>query len=341
MSATNRRIRRLINDVKDGRLTMRPFFQRRLVWTTRDKEFFIETVLKNLPFPEIFVATGKAAESTNSEQEWLVDGQQRVSALCEYCSGSNELAYKTIPRFEVLDPEDRNRILNYEVAVRDLGIVTEQQVRDIFSRINSTDYSLNAMEKANALFSGQFKEFCESLTQASFFVKHDVFTDANRRRMADVTFCVILVTTLMSGYFRRNERNEDYLERYNDEFPEADRVQSEIDQVFDFIDACAFPSDSRAWQQTDLFTLIVEVHSALIVDHLSLQAQKVGAAVEAFYREVARLFSDKNLPDVVSGMPENREVFRYLKAATKATNDKYARIDRAEVISAIIRQTVE
>ena len=33
-------------------------------------------------------------------------------------------------------------------------------------------------------------------------------------------------------------------------------------------------------------------------------------------------------------------MFKYLKAATKATNDKYARIDRAEVVADLIRSTV-
>lgn len=59
MGAQNVRIAKLINDVEEGRLEVSPFFQRRQVWTNTDKEFFIDTILNNYPFPEIFVATGR------------------------------------------------------------------------------------------------------------------------------------------------------------------------------------------------------------------------------------------------------------------------------------------
>lgn len=34
------------------------------------------------------------------------------------------------------------------------------------------------------------------------------------------------------------------------------------------------------------------------------------------------------------------DVIRYLKASTKATNDKYARADRAEIIGKILESTI-
>ena len=37
----------------------------------------------------------------------------------------------------------------------------------------------------------------------------------------------------------------------------------------------------------------------------------------------------------------DRDARRYLKAATKATNDKYARFDRAEVIASILQSTLQ
>lgn len=37
---------------------------------------------------------------------------------------------------------------------------------------------------------------------------------------------------------------------------------------------------------------------------------------------------------------KSRDVFRYLKAATKATNDKYARVGRGEVIEALLQTTL-
>jgi hypothetical protein len=151
--------------------------------------------------------------------------------------------------------------------------------------------------------------------------------------MYDITFCVILVTTLLAGYYRRDELNYQYLERYNDDFRPLDTIQTGLDRVFDFIDSCGFAPRSRVWKQTDLFTLIVELYSALVSRGEKLDAKDVGNVLQPFYDEVDDLFASAGAVDASA---HGAEVMRYLKAATKATNDKYARVERAEVISALI-----
>src|SRR3954471_8183441 len=108
-----------------------------------------------------------------------------------------------------------------------------------------------------------------------FFEAHGTFSLANRKRMYDITFCVILVTTLLAGYYRRDELNFQYLERYNDEFQPLDTIQTGLDRVFDFIDSCGFTPRSRVWKQTDLFTLIIELYSSLVSRGEKLDAKDV------------------------------------------------------------------
>lgn len=339
MGVQSYRIAKLISEVEGKRLEVRPFFQRRQVWTNKDKELFIDTILQNFPFPEIFIATGAFDRKEMKLKEWLVDGQQRVTTIIDYFQGSPYLLYKIIKPFDQLTPDEQNAFLDYEVAVRDLGTVTKETVREIFRRINSTDYGLKSMEVLNAMFSGEYKRYCEALSRQPFFVEHKVFPEAYQKRMYDVTFCVILVTTLLAGYYRRDEKNSEYLERYNDEFPDEDRIQIELDQTFEFINSCGFSGNSRAWKQTDLFTLIVEIHSALVVRKLPLDPQSVGRKLIVFYDQVNGLFKGKKVPDEGEVPTGQEKVFNYLKAATKATNDKYARTERAEVISELILST--
>ncbi len=194
------------------------------------------------------------------------------------------------------------------------------------------------MEKLNAMFSGAYKQFCEGLSRDPFFEQHGVFPRAYQRRMRDVSFCVILVTTLLSGYYKRDERNEEYLERYNEDFPQTDEVRVALDRVFDFVEQCAFPEKSRAWKQTDLFTLLVELHTAVVVEKLELDSATVGPRLRGFYARVDEFYKARKLP-LESEVPEDAQtVFAYLKAATKATNDKYARVERARIVSELIRQ---
>jgi hypothetical protein len=159
--------------------------------------------------------------------------------------------------------------------------------------------------------------------------------------MYDVTFCVTLVTTLLSGYYRRDEKNAEYLERYNDDFPQQDSIQIALDRLFDFVERCGFDEKSRAWRQIDLFTLLVELHAALVVDQLPLDPAQVGPHLDAFFRRIDKLAHEKNRPDEGDVATGKTEVFRYLKAAGRIANDKYARVERAKIVSALIRSTVD
>jgi hypothetical protein len=80
--------------IEEGKLIIKPSFQRRLVWTNADKEKFIETVLEGYPFPEVFTATGEREKGKTARVQWLVDGQQRLSTLGDYYRGSEELVFR-------------------------------------------------------------------------------------------------------------------------------------------------------------------------------------------------------------------------------------------------------
>jgi hypothetical protein len=333
-----RRVGDLIRDVEDGSLILKPAFQRRLVWTNVVKDNFLETVSLGLPFPEIFIATGEIDTKSMKRKNLLVDGQQRISTLREYVQGSAELVLKKVTPYSELEVKQQENFLNYRVAVRDLGSVTMEQIKDIFSRINSTDYALKAIERLNAQFSGEYKKFCDDLSKHDFFEKHETFSMADLRRMRDLDFCVILVTTLLSTYYHRDELNRQYLERFNDAFARGPRILKQIESVFAFIDDCKFSDDCRVWKKTDLFTLIIELSVYLKTE--TLDPAKVCGVLEPFYKQVDDLFSLKASDDELKAKAPSNNVFRYLKAATKATNDKYARVDRAQIIDSLLDSTL-
>ncbi len=335
-----RRVSELIRDIEDGSLVLTPKFQRRLVWTNVVKDYFLETVMLGLPFPEIFVATGEIDTRSMKRKNLLVDGQQRISTLKEYVQGSPDLVLKKVKHYDELDEGEKARFLDYTVAVRDLGKVTEEQIKAIFARINSTDYALKAMERLNAQFSGAFKYFCDDLSRDKFFERHNVFSMADFRRMRDLDFCVILTTTLLSTYFHRDALNKEYLQRYNDEFPQGGELAKEIQTIFSFIESCGFDRKCRVWKKTDLFTLIVELHALLRKD-ARLDPVQVRLKLTEFYAEVDKMYKMEGSDEELAKHAPHPDVFRYLKAATKATNDKYARIDRAEVIASVLESARE
>src|SRR5437867_2494157 len=121
-TATNRKVRVLLTALRDGKLEPRPEFQRRLVWTNKDKCAFLQTVLLGYPFPEIYLAAGDVNLETGEGSEMLVDGQQRITTLYQYFSGSESLRLgKEISAYASLPENEKRDFLEYDVVVRDLG----------------------------------------------------------------------------------------------------------------------------------------------------------------------------------------------------------------------------
>jgi len=327
-SATNRRIRVLLTAIKDGSLVPRPEFQRRLVWTDKHKQEFIRTVVMEYPFPEIYVAAGSVDPDSGEGQEMLVDGQQRLSTLFQYFSGSGDLKLGDIRPYSGLTNEEKIAFLEYEVVVRDLGKKSIEEIKEVFTRINSTKYSLNAMEIHNARYDGALKHFGEALTQHAFFENNHVFKTNDIRRMGDTLFCLTMAITMLTTYFNRDDEVEEFLGRYNDEFPEADRIRDEIEAVLQFVDACRFDPKSRAWRKAELLNILVEAHQALIKDHLDLNPELAGMKLSKFFDRV-----DKT----GTGEEDVEEVTSYYKASIQATNDRSNRIRRGQIIADVMR----
>src|SRR5215207_7440753 len=161
-TATNRKVRELLTSLREGRLIPRPDFQRRLVWSNKDKSAFLDTVLLNYPFPEVYVAAGNVDVETGVGTELLVDGQQRLTTLYQYFNASPDLVLSgNVTPYARLSRDEKEQFLQYDVVVRDLGAVDIDVLRGDFQRINATKYALNAMEIHNSRYEGEFKKFAE------------------------------------------------------------------------------------------------------------------------------------------------------------------------------------
>lgn len=328
-SASNRRLRVLLTAIGSGNLVPQPDFQRRLVWTNKDKIEFIKTVLEGYPFPEIYIAAGKVDTKTGEGAEVLVDGQQRITSLYQYFKGSPDLRLPIdVKPYDKLDEEVQVAFLEYKVVVRDLGNMPIEQIKQVFQRINSTSYGLNAMEIHNARYGGEFKALAEDVSTLEFFEENKIFTATDIKRMSDVLFCASLTATIMGTYFNRDNEVEPYLERYNENFSERERIFDEVKSVLGFISRMNFAPKSRVFKKADFFTLFVEIHGLLFKENTTLDVATTRNTLDSFFDQV----------DLVSigGAEENENAVRYYKAALQASNDRGNRITRGEIIRSLL-----
>lgn len=323
----------LLTAIGNGNLAPQPDFQRRLVWTSKDKVEFIKTVLEGYPFPEIYIAAGHVDTKTGEGAEVLVDGQQRITTLYQYFKGSSDLRLPAdIQRYDKLSEPLQVAFLEYKVVVRDLGNMPIEQIKQVFQRINSASYGLNAMEIHNARYGGEFKDLAEKVSELEFFNENRVFTATDIKRMNDVRYCAGLLVTVMSTYFNRDSEIEPYFDKFNETFIEKDDILDQATRILSFISRMNFPSKSRVFKKADFFTLFVELHILLIKEMCPLDVSKVRIEIDEFFGQV-------DLAALGEGEKESHAV-RYYKAALQASNDRSSRITRGEIIQSVLRKTV-
>lgn len=321
-TASNKKVRELLKAVRDGSLIPRPEFQRRLVWTSKDKDRFIETVLNGYPFPEIYLCNGDVDTETGEGTQLLVDGLQRVNTLFEYFTGEASFANYLTPPYRVLQQHEKENFLEYNVVVRDLGQLSKDQIIEVFRRLNSTQYTLRVMEINNAIYNGEMKRFCEQLAEHEFFTNHNLFSATDRRRMGDVSYCLTMIGTLILGYFNRDDEHEGLLKQYNESFPLEQEIGERTSNVLAFIDECGFFSSSRIWKKADFFTAFVEIDTLLQGGRV-LAPSVVVSNLEAFYQKV-EFDRDRRGSGGVANL--------YYRAALQASNDKLNRIRRGAIV---------
>lgn len=240
----------IVADFRDEKFFVDESFQRKLVWTEKQRIRLIETIMMGYPIPEIYLHRQHPDEEADGLiRHSIVDGQQRIKCLSQFMANEFTLSPQHLDAenagagfaglcWEEFTPELKNSLREYAVEHRTIpSDVTLDRIRVIFKRLNETDKSLNPQEIRHAEFDGEFIKVAESLANLPFWRKYDVFTDTNIRRMADVEFTTSLLSLIRNGLATDSVKaiNELY-DLFNDVYEEAEIDRLEIEHRLSVID---------------------------------------------------------------------------------------------------------
>lgn len=161
---------------KNDILELRPEYQRRLRWTTKQKSLLIESLLLNIPIPPIFLFESDAARYE------VMDGQQRLNAIHDFLenaftlTGLKNLSFLNGRRYNKLPPLlkrglDRASINAIVLLQETRSDVSDPYVvrRHVFERLNTGGTSLNSQEMRNSIYRGPFNEMVVRLGRNNTF----------------------------------------------------------------------------------------------------------------------------------------------------------------------------
>ena len=309
----------LIGKIKRNELILQPEFQRGFVWTPEHMENFIKTILDGFPFPEIYISQKGIDLETLSTQNVVVDGQQRLTTIKRYIEGTHDFE-KTILKFKDLSDVDKTDFLNYDVTVRDLKDVSPDTMIEIFQRINSTKFTLTAVEINNAIYDGQFircaKEILNLFKDVEF--KVPIFSESELTRMADLHFLLLVMSTLEEGgYFPSDKEVERYIAIFNDEYPNFEKIKNQLSNTILAIEESLLKSDSMWYRKSNYFTLLCE---------LMFNEKNIKDVMDDL------IIFEKNVMKNKGGDKEKNQYALYYANMYAGTNSRNARVRRSEIL---------
>lgn len=344
----------IYNKIESGSLVTSPDFQRKLVWKKQHKYAFIKTILLNFPFPEVYIASSEVDVESLKAREIVVDGQQRLTTIVEYIKGVGDFkAQKQVTPFDDLSNEEKREILNYSITVKDLKDIGMENIKEVFKRINSTDYSLNLNEVLNAEYGdGEFSMFCKQVIDKkfkpseettdivldkeiksklnTFFIDNAVFSENDVKRMFDVQYIMLITSTILEGnYFGRSTKINSYLQKYNVSFDLYSDVLNSLINSIDIINSLRFSSNSYWFNKANLFTLIIEFNELDVETiHLDLLESKL----LDLEKRVDIYFTDEDISMITD------DERKYFESARQGSHELAERKHRGKVIRQLINE---
>jgi uncharacterized protein with ParB-like and HNH nuclease domain len=310
----------------EGQLELAPQFQRNAVWPRPAKAYLIDTILNERPIPLLFFQRISSAQTGRSSYR-VIDGQQRLRAIFEFIENKFSLTqsinhdYKG-KKYKDLPEEAKDKILQYDLPIQELSGYTDNDIRDMFLRMNKYVVKLSPQEIRRASKSGAFAKFAESLGKLPFWKDNGVFSKGQIARFKSTEFCAELAILLQEGPQDKKAAVDVYYAKYDKDCPFESDVKSKLDQYLKWIGR-AIPNVriSRFRKPTDLYSLIGALDESWL-DVKSRNAQELGVKLIEF--------ASRLKPDAAGSHG------RYLAAASRQTDNLKPRQTRIDEISQVL-----
>lgn len=181
---------------KNKELLVNRRYQRKLVWTLEEKQKLIESILNGYPVPNILLSEVPGGSGMFE----IIDGMQRLHSIISFIeqsfavnnkyfnleyfptalqeakrgmfkarmkkevipNGSENLILEEKEEY-LLSSDEVSNILNYTLSLSIMRSATEQQVDDVFDRINTYGHRLSDQERRQAGVNNAFSELVRDL----------------------------------------------------------------------------------------------------------------------------------------------------------------------------------
>jgi hypothetical protein len=296
------------------------------LWPPAAKSYFIDTIIKDFPFPKVYFYERLDKETKRPRRE-IVDGQQRITTIVEFMDGKFSLGKNAMglegKKYTHLTEEQQEAFLSYTVSVDVIRNADRSEILQMFRRMNAFTLPLNAAEKRHCEFFGSFKDWVNTVLDKfdSLIVEWGILTSRQVMRMGDAELVADLALAIKEGIVSTSPPKLLSLYKENDtDFPERDLMDERIRGAIEVIITDFSELRSTYMTRPHIFHSLV---CALIHNKFGLvgaEAQIGCASTGNYYSERDIALSSLKRLAVAHEEKDSGEYREYVQAASEGGN---------------------
>lgn len=231
------------------KLNMTPKYQRKSVWGTEQQSLLIDSILKNIPVPPVFLRESIDKKGITTFE--VIDGKQRLTSIFKFID--NELSTADddndalhIPelaglKISDLEEDEFEDILSdfwgYPIPVEYVYTKDNNAVEKIFDRLNRSGEKLNGQELRNAKFyDSKLIGLAYKFAQMEFWKNELLITNKNRMEdielISEFLFLIIEGEELASSPKALDELYEKYANSTDIDWKDLELKMSNVSDFF-------------------------------------------------------------------------------------------------------------
>ncbi len=328
---------------RNEQLDLNPPYQRKSVWSSKDKKFFLDTIFKNYPAPPIFIH--RTIDDNGFTEYHVVDGKQRLETIIGFANNQIAMAVNfgdvnlNGKKFKNLSTEYKRKFWDYTMVVDFIDNIDGNNIEEVFDRVNRNARNLQQQELRHARYDGWFINVVELESQKEFWWDFKITTKARDKRMRNVQFIselfMIILQNRMVGFDQSlidevYAAYDDLDEKIEDEGFEPDAILDRVENIkglirnLDHHNGCIM--DFVAGSNNNFYTLW-----AFLYIHPDIDISAFGDKYKAFMEGISNI-NDSNF--VREDLPRNQ--VQYYENSRGASTDSYQRVERLKALESIL-----
>lgn len=315
----------------EDQLLLADEFQRNSVWPRAAKSYLIDTIIQNRPIPLLFFERSANAQTGRSSYV-VIDGQQRLRAVFEFLEDEYPIRIPNVATkfdgqyYSELPRSIKEQILNYTLTIEELVGYGDEDIRDMFVRMNRFVVKLSPQELRHAKEQGRFKELVEEIGSWPFWRDHRVFTELQIARFRSDEFAAELIILLQEGPQDKKTSIDLYYGEYRDRVPFRTAATKQLRRYLDWIAEAITNLDTSHYRRpTHLYSLVAALDAVSEGGYHLGQMDPLQATDEL-----------KHFEKQFKSQSPRGDAAKYAAAASRQTDNIIPRITRTSTLTALL-----